>query len=512
MFKRLLTIAGLTAISRVTGFLLNVVMAIVLGAGPMSDAFWVAFRLPNSFRSIFGEGSFNAAFLPRFTKLHVQEGPEAATRFANAVYSWQIAAQLFLLIAAWLGMRYVIVAMAPGFGAHPGQLDLATALGRIAFPYLIMTVSSVQLSAMLNAVEKFAAAAAWSILLNLTMIAALFAARWFPNAAYAAACGVFFGGVAQLVFISVAAARSYLRLRLQWPRWTPEVKNFMFALGAAAFGSASVQIALLIDTQISSFLPSGVLTAITYADRINQLPLGVLGIALGTVLLPEMSRRLAQGDEAGSHAAQNRSAALGLFLTLPFAAAFLIVPQTIMRAIFMHGAFHADAAAISASALSGYAIGLPAFVLVRLLTATFYARHDTATPVRATWLAVAVNVGFKLLLVFGLHWGAFGVALGTSLGSWANVTTLFWLSRRRKLLIVDDTFRRSLLPTVLGALVTAGLALLGASCAFVLLPDPGLWQREAALALAIVFAGFGYGVIALMFRASLPIGRFARKN
>lgn len=511
MFKRLLTVAGYTALSRVLGFVSNIVMASVLGAGPMSDAFLVAVRLPNSFRSIFGEGAFTAAFLPRYAKLRALEGPEAAARFANGVYSWQIAAQVILLVAALLGMRYVIAAMAPGFAERPGQLDLATALARISFPYLIMTVSSVQLSAMLNAVEKFAAAAAWAIFLNLTMIAALLSARWFPNAAYAAACGVFMGGVVQLAFISVAAARAHLRLRVHWPRWTSETKNFLGALGAATFGSASVQIGLFIDTLISSLLPAGVLTAISYADRVNQLPLGVLGIALGTVLLPEMSTRLAQGDEASAHAAQNRSAALGLFLTLPFVMAFLLIPETITRGFFVHGAFHVADADISAAALMGYGFGLPAFILVRILTATFYARHDTATPVRAVLVAVAVNVSLKFLLVFGLHLGALGVALGTSAGSWANVGVLFWLSRRRKLLVIDSTFRRSLLPSLLGAVVSGGCALAGVYLALSLIPTEGVWQRTLALGLAICLAGIGYGIVTLIFRHRLPLQGLARK-
>ncbi|MDE2181741.1 MAG: murein biosynthesis integral membrane protein MurJ [Alphaproteobacteria bacterium] len=511
MFKRLFTVAGYTAISRVTGFLSNIVMAYVLGAGPMSDAFFVAFRLPNSFRGIFGEGAFNAAFLPRFTKVRTQEGPEAAARFANNVYSWQIAAQLVLLVIALVGMRYVVMALAPGFQRHPGQFELATALARIEFPYLIMTVSSVQLSAMLNAVGRFAAAAAWSILLNLTMIATLLLARWFPNAAYAAACGVFLGGVAQLAFISWAAARSHLRLRIRRPRWDAQIKEFLGALGTATFGSASVQIGLFIDTLISSLLPAGVLTAINYADRIDQLPLGVLGIALATVLLPEMSKRVALGDEAGARTSQNRSIAVGLFLTLPFAAAFIAVPQTIMRGVFAHGAFPVEAADISALALAGYGVGLPAFVLVRVLQATFYARHDTATPVRATWSAVAVNVGFKLLLVFGLHLGALGVALGTSFGSWANVSVLFWYARRRKLIEIDATLRHSLLPSVMGAAVTAAASLAGVMWAFTLVPAPGLWQRSSALALAIVLAGIGYGVVALVYRQRLPFARETRK-
>lgn len=498
MLKRLLSVGGYTLLSRIAGFARDVLMAAVLGSGPLSDAFFVAWRLPNSFRGIFAEGAFNVAFIPRYAAAREKQGDDAAARFADNVYSWQIAAQVVLLVAAMASMFWIVRIMAPGFGG--GQAEIATILSRITFPYLILTVIAVQLSAMLNAHGKFAAAAAWSIFLNLAMIGTLLSARWFPNAAYAAASGVLLAGVLQYVFIVIAAARQGLRLRLRLPRWNAETKNFLTALGAATLGSASVQIALFFDTLIASFFP-GVLTAVNYADRIDQLPLGTLGIALATVLLPEMSTLIAKGDEEGAQAAQNRSLALGLFLTLPFAAAFLLVPQTIMRGIFAHGAFRIDAADMAASALAAYGVGLPAFVMVRVIQATFYARHDTATPVRATLLAVAVNVGLKFLFVWGLGWGAFGVALGTSLGSWANVSLLVVLALRRGLLRFDDTLLKSLLPSLLAAAAT-GLAALGGA---MLTP-----QRELAFALALVFGGTVYLAFGWLFRRRIPLGGLAR--
>ena len=506
MLRRLLSVGGYTLLSRVAGFLRDILMAAVLGDGLLSDAFFVAWRLPNSFRGIFAEGAFNVAFIPRYAAAREKRGEEEAARFADDVYSWQMAAQVVLLVVALALMFWIVRIMAPGFAAHPGESELATTLSRITFPYLILTVIAVQLSAMLNAHGKFAAAAAWSIFLNLAMIATLLAARFFPNAAYAAASGVLLAGAIQYVFIIWAAARSGLRLRLKLPRWTPEAKNFLGALGAATLGSASVQIALFFDTLIASFFP-GVLTAVNYADRIDQLPLGTLGIALATVLLPEMSTLIAKGDEKGAQAVQNRSAALGLFLTLPFAAAFILVPQTIMRGIFAHGAFHLDAADVSASALAAYGVGLPAFVLVRVIAATFYSRHDTATPVRATLLAVAVNVGLKFVLVWGFHLGAFGIALGTSLGSWANVSLLVFLAHRRGLLKLDDTFLRALAPSLLAAAATGGAALLGASLAPMAVPHAGVFQREVALGLAVIFGLIAYGTVGLAFRRRLPFMR-----
>jgi putative peptidoglycan lipid II flippase len=507
MFRRLLSVGGYTLLSRITGFVRDVMMAAILGAGPLSDAFLVAFRLPNNFRAIFGEGAFNAAFLPRFSRARATEGDEVAARFADQVFSWQMAAQLVLLVVALWAMRGIIAAMAPGF--TPDQADLATHLARIAFPYLILTVVAVQLSAMLNAVERFAAAAAWSIFLNVAMMATLAAWRSFPNAAYAAAWGVFAAGVLQLLFIVWAGARAALRLHIHWPRWTPQTKEFLLALGAATLGSASVQISLFIDNVIASFLPRGDLTALYYADRINQLPMGTLGIALGTVLLPEMSARLARGNREGADEAQNRAATLGLYFTLPFVAGFFLVPEVIMRGLFAHGAFHLDAALLSAHALTAYGVGLPAFVLVRVVQPTFYARGDTATPVRATILSVVVNIALKIGLVWGLNFGAVGIALGTALAAWANVAVLIWLARSRDLIRIHPQFRRALLPILAVSLVTGAAAYAGVQlCPH--LPVPARFFDEAAFALATLFGAMGYGASSLALRRWLPLGKLRR--
>src|SRR4051812_30606542 len=320
MIARLLSVGGFTALSRVAGFIRDVLMAAILGAGPMSDAFMVAFRLPNNFRAIFAEGAFNAAFLPRYTAAATQAGTaptSAATRFADDVFSWQVFAQMVLLVLALLFMRQIVALLAPGFADNPDQMRLAVELSRITFPYLVCITIVTQISAMLNAVEKFRAAAAAPILLNLAMIGTLLAVPLFPSAAHAAAYGVLLAGFLQLLFTVWAGARAGLHLRLKLPRWRPEVRDFLTALGNATIGAGSVQIGLFIDTLIASFLPSGDLTALYYADRINQLPMGIIGVALGTVLLPEMSAKLAGRDEKGASIAQNRAVILGMLLTLP---------------------------------------------------------------------------------------------------------------------------------------------------------------------------------------------------
>jgi putative peptidoglycan lipid II flippase len=507
MFRKLLSVGGFTLLSRITGFVRDILMAWILGKGILSDAFIVAFLFPNYFRAIFGEGTINPAFLPRYAALHAKGEHKAAAQFADRVFSWQIAAQLVILIVALIGMPWIVRALAPGFADNPGQLAVTVHLSRITFPYLILTVVAVQLSAMLNAIEKFWAAAAWSNFLNLAMIATLLMTPLFPNAAFAAAWGVLIGGVAQLVFILWAGRAEGLSLHIAWPRWTPEIKEFFAAFGAVTFGAASVVIAPFIDTVIASLLPTGSRTALYYADRINQLPLGVLGIALGTVLLPEMSSRLAIDDRRGADSAQNRAAALSLLLTLPFAVVFVAIPDTIMRAIFAHGAFDHRAAELSALALSTYGLGLPAFALVRIVASTFYARHDTMTPMRATVTAIAANIALKLIFVWGFHFGIAGVALGTSLGAWVNVGILFWMARTRGLIEIHSNFLRSLGPILLAATMAGAGALAGVMLGGMIATK---FQDEAMLALAIALGAIGYCTVAFLFRNALPLGRFAK--
>jgi len=340
------------------------------------------------------------------------------------------------------------------------------------------------------------------------MIATLIAWKWFPNAAYAAAWGVLLGGMVQLVFIVWAGAREGLWLRLAWPRWTPEIKAFFISFGAVTIGAASVVIAPFIDTVIATLLPVGSRTVLYYADRINQLPLGVLGIAVGTVLLPEMSSRLAKGDRAGSNAAQNRSAAVSLLLTLPFMFAFLAIPGTIMRAVFAHGAFDRQAASLAGEVLAAYGVGLPASALIRIVASTFYARHDTMTPVRATVTAMVCNISLKVLFVFVFHMGVPGVALGTALGAWINVGVLTWYGRSRALLAIETMFINALPVALTAALAAGGGAWLGARLCAPL--AAGHYSDMAALAGAMALGALAYVAVVFVFRRSLPLGRLAR--
>jgi putative peptidoglycan lipid II flippase len=302
------------------------------------------------------------------------------------------------------------------------------------------------------------------------------------------------------------AGRSGLHLYLQLPRWTPEVRDFLRALGAATVGASSVEIGLFIDTLIASFLPPGDLTALYYADRINQLPMGIIGIALGTVLLPEMSAKIASGNERGASIAQNRAVILGMLLTLPCVAAFFIIPDTLMRALFARGNFGLDAADQSAVALMSYGVGLPAFVLVRSVVPTFYARGDTATPVRATIISVASNVAMKMALVWGLNFGVAGIALGTAFGAWVNLASLVVMARRRAILVATPELKRAGLPIIAAAIAAAGGFIAGDRLSEAVIPAGISLHEISSFLIAGLLGALFYAATVLALRRRLPLG------
>src|SRR5437762_2813851 len=432
MIGRIFTVGGLTLVSRATGFFRDVMLAAVLGAGPVADAFFVALRLPNHFRAIFAEGAFNAAFVPAYARIRTQQGADSARLFSDRVFTLLFAVQVALLALAWLSMPQVIALLAPGFANDPGRFAPAVELTRITFPYLLLISLVTLYGGILNALTRFAAAAAAPILLNLSMIAALAFAVFFPTAGHAAAWGVLIAGCLEVLLVAGDATRQGVLPAFRWPRLDVEIKLFLKKFAPATIGSAETQIALFADTIIASFLAAGALSALYYADRLNQLPIGVIGIAAGTVLLPEMASRIAAGDEQGARHAQNRAVELTLLLSIPFVAAFLAVPELIMRGLFGRGAFtvaDADAAALT---LMAYAIGLLPFVLMRSVTAAFLSRGDTTTPVKALFVAVAVNVALKILLMD--RYAQVGLAFATSAGAWINLLLLAWFSARRNLL------------------------------------------------------------------------------
>ncbi|TMJ64002.1 MAG: murein biosynthesis integral membrane protein MurJ [Alphaproteobacteria bacterium] len=501
MLGRIFTVGGYTLLSRLTGFARDIMLAAILGAGPVADAFFVAFRLPNHFRAIFAEGAFNAAFVPAYAHVYGQRGERPAQVFADRIFTLLFLSQVILLGLAWLFMPQAMTLLAPGFTEDAQQRHLAIELTRITFPYLLLITLVTLYGGMLNVMNRFASAAAASIFLNLSMMMTLALAAFFPSVGHAAAWGVLISGFLQYFLLASDLARHGGLPRFAWPRLDEEVRAFFRALGPATVGSMGTQVALFADTIIATFLPAGALSALYYADRLNQLPIGVIGIAIGTVLLPEMSQRLTSGDRDGASASQRRAFNFTLLFSVPFVAAFLSVPEIITRAMFARGAFSKADAAAAGATLAAYAIGLIPFVLIRSAVATFYARKDTATPVKAALIGVAVNVALKIALVGSL--AQVGLALATAVGAWVNLLLVTGFAARAGYLDLDRALVRIMMKFLVSGVALAAALWLTARLAVSQLAELSALRDETALLVLIIIGTIAYtGSILLLFGSS----------
>jgi putative peptidoglycan lipid II flippase len=498
MYKNLVSVAGLTLLSRGAGFLRDILLGAVLGAGLLADAFFVAQRLPNHFRTIFGEGAFNSAYVPSYARVLQSEGLFSARLFAGQIFVGLLVSQILLLALAFAFTPILIDVLAPGFRADPEKFALTVTLTRITFPYLMFITLVTLQSGTLNAHGHFAAAAFTPVVMNMTMIVFLCLAFLFANPGLAASWGLTISGVLQLALTSAAAYHAGIFEHFTRPAMTKHIKHFLVTLGPAVIGSAGTQIALFADTIIGSMLPTGGVSSIYYADRIYQLPLGVIGIAAGTVLLPEMSRRFAAGDHGGALHAQNRTMALSLALTAPFFIAFIMIPDVIMRGVFQRGAFTAQAAGASADVLSAYGFGLVAIVLLRSAVASFQSQGDTKTPMLIALAAVAINVALKIVLFKPL--GAPGLATATAAGAWINLLALCFFAIRRDAMKIDLFLWKTVTVVTVASFFLSVFALLAAGPAQHLTAGLG---RFASVFELVFLGGFGALVYILVLAAGL---------
>ena len=490
-----LTVGGLTALSRVAGFARDLLIAAALGAGPVADAFFVSLKLANFLRRLFAEGAFAAAFVPLYGRLRAAEGPAAAARFAGEALAVLALVLAGVVVLGELAMPWLVRGLATGFAPGSLQYELAIDLGRITFPYLLLISLAALFASALQAGQRFAAAAFAPVLLNLVLIAALLATRARGgDAAHALAWGVLVAGVLQLAWVAVAAWRAGLAPSLQAPRPSPEVRRLGRLVGPGLLGIGVVQLNLLVASWFATHLPPGTVSYLFYADRLVQLPLGIVGVALGTALLPALSRTVREG--ALSHEVLNRALELGLLLALPAAVGLALLAQPIVTVLFERGAFGPAASLATAQVLAALALGLPAQVLAKVLAPGFFAREDTATPVRVAGCALAVNVVAAILLTPAL--GHVGLALALSLSSWANAAGMAWLLARHGQLRPDGLLRRRA-----AALVAAALAMAGVLHATDgLLAEPGLTALAlviGAAAAAFLLAAWAAGAVDLAY-------------
>ncbi len=460
MLRGIITVGGWTMASRVLGFARDMLIAALLGAGPVADAFFVALKLPNLFRRLFGEGAFNAAFVPAFTGLLAAEGPSAAHRFAEEAFAVMTFWLGLLTIAGEIFMPQMMMVLAPGFAAIPAKFALAVTLSRITFPYLILICLAALVSGVLNGLDRFTAASASYVLFNVVSIAFMIElAPYVPTVGHALSWGVTASGVVQLALLLIAVKRAGMGLRLPWPRMTPQMRVLLRRMAPGLIGAGVTQLNLAVDVIIASLLPAGTVSVLYYADRVQQLPLGVIGTAVGTALLPLLSRQVRAGDAPGAHVTLNRAIEYALILTLPAALALIVLAWPIIWVLFGHGRFSATDARLSAEALTAYAVGLPAFVLVKVLAPGFFARADTATPVKIGVAAVALNLALNLAFMRPLQ--STGPALATSLAAIFNMAALGVMLARRGQLRIDANLLsrggRMLAASAVMALVLAAL-------------------------------------------------------
>lgn len=463
LVRNSITIGGLTLVSRVLALLRDSLQATFVGAGFASDAFLVAFRLPNMFRALFAEGAFSAAFIPMFNRKVAEGGGNSAgfafaERALSVLFPLLVVFTILLVIAAWP----VTWALSGGFNdPTPEQFTFAVMLSRITLPYLALISLVSLLGGILNSLDRFWVNAAAPILLNVAMIIGL----WFFHGddayetARVQAISVTAGGALQLIWVAIAARQAGVRLRLRMPKIDADIRNLMKLIIPAAAGAGAVQINLLVSTALAgSLLAPGAISYIYYADRLNQLPLGLIGIGLGTILLPTISRLLASGKADEAMETQNRGIELALFMTLPATVAFIISAEPIIRGLFQHGAFTAEDTVRCGWALSAFSLGLPAYVLIKVLTPGFYAREDTRTPVRFATYSIVVNLVGNLVLIPTI--GHVGPPLATALAACVNIALLYVELRRRGHFVADDRLRRRLPRLALAALIM-GAALFG---------------------------------------------------
>jgi putative peptidoglycan lipid II flippase len=517
ILKSMATVSGLILVSRVLGFFRQVLITGVIGASgsPVADAFWAAFRLPNMFRRLFAEGAFQAAFIPLFQGHHVKDGHEAAKRFAEDVMAWLVVILTGLTAIVMLATPAFVYLLASGFAEEPEKFDLAVVYTRIMFPYLACMSLVGMFGGILNSLHRFAAAAAAPVVLNIAMISAvlLFANEETAITGEAAAWGVFAGGILQLGVLAWGARQLGFSLRLRWPKVTPHVKRLLI-LGTPGFiGAGALQINTIIGTNIAS-REQGAISWLMNADQLYQLPLAAIGIALGIVLMPSISRAVKEGNEAKARNTMNRGLELGLLFAVPSAAALIAMPVFLCQALFQdfagdalsvvgrsESAFNDRDSAATGMALMIYGFGLPAFILHKILASAFFAREDTKSPMKTALVAIAINATLSISLFPVI--GFIAIPIATITASWVEISILSYRLHRRGILRPDQRLASRAPRIILAAMAMGYLVWTMQDHAPWLIEHIFLRQWIMLIAIAGLGAGVYFSLVLLLGGARL---------
>ena len=443
IFRSFFTVSFYTLLSRVLGFIRDIFIARFLGSTVTADAFFVAFRIPNFFRRVLAEGAYSAALIPVFSGVVIDsKDDQEAADFVENTMSLLLLVTILLTIIFYFGMPYIIQVLAPGFSENKEAFDLAVHFGKIIFPYLIFISLVAHFTSIINVHGKFAAGAFAPAILNISFILSLFLLTpYLSSAGHALAYGVLIGGLFQFIFMYQAVLQLY-RPRIRLPHLNEKLRKFFRLFFPGIIGSGVIQLNIIIGTIIASFLPVGAISHIYYADRLNQLPLAIFGIAMGVVLLPSLSKAIKENNTQEIETTQNRSLEFCLLISLPSAAGLFILSYPIIYILFERGAFLSNDTFYTSQVLSIFALGLPAYILIKVLVTCFFAREDTKTPLYISIISVIINVVLSLLLIGSMR--EMGIALATAISSWVNALFLFLILYFKKNLILDNQlFMRS---------------------------------------------------------------------
>lgn len=500
LLRSIITVGSFTFLSRILGFIRDMIVAAYLGAGPIADACFVAFKMPNFFRRLFAEGAFNAAFVPLFSAKLTDDGKASAMQFAAAVLSIMVIILMIFVIIFQISMPWLMYIFAPGFADNSEKFTLTIELTRITFPYLLFISLVSLLGGVLNSLGRFAAVAATPIILNVFLIGALlFATPYLPSAGHSFVWGVFLAGIAEFLWLVYACHREGFTLHLPKPSLSPPVRRLLKLMVPGAIGAGVLQINQLVDVIIASLLPTGAISFLYYADRVHQLPLGVVGVAIGTALLPVLSQQIRAGEDSEALNSMNRGIEVALLFTLPGAAALLVIAQPIVSILFERGAFDEVTTLATMQALMAYSIGLPAYVLIKVLAPGFFARHDTSTPVKIAIVCVLLNLALNLTLMqFFAH---VGIALATAISAWINAALLVTFLWKRGQFQTDARLRQRTYRIVMATLGMAA-ALWAAHSVFQGLYAAGQGARIGLLAILVIGGLVVYFILVLLFRAA----------
>ena len=497
LIRSVATISLFTMGSRVFGFLRSMLMAMLVGAGAMSDALIVAIKIPSVMRRIFAEGAFNPAFIPIFAGMLAKDGEDQARSYAEHVFSILVIVLSLVVLVCEIFMPTVIKILLPGFSMTPERLTYTVEFARITFPFILFISICALYSGILNSLERFAYAASSPMFGNISIIATVFAIKSFTeNNGQAFAIGISVCGIVQALWVMIPAWKRGYKLRLIVPQLTPDVRRFFKLLIPVVIGGGVVQINMFLDIIVGSFLSEGGISYLEYADRLNQLPLSIVGVAMGTALLPMLSKTIRTKDYDKAFQTQNLAFEYALTLALPAALGLLILADPITKVVYQYGRLQADDVKEIALTVKAFATGLPAYIMIKILTNIFFAREDTKTPVKIAIVAMIINVALNVTLI--RIYEHVGLALATSIAAWANVTMLFIVTQKQKIMPLSKRFY-AFLPKL--AFASIGCFSVIAVVHYFLWPLlSGDRLTEACLLLIFIISGVGmYGTSCYLF-------------